>query len=54
MTNYIKNKNTDIENFISAKSAGIKLDDKDWMNDVNVLLSIKKDLEIIDEGLDDK
>jgi hypothetical protein len=50
MTNYIKNKNNDIENFISAKSTGIKLDDKDWMNDVNVLLSIKKDLEIIDEG----
>jgi dynein heavy chain len=54
MMSHIKNKNDDITNFISAKSTGIKLDDKDWMNDVNVLLSIKKDLEDIDAGLEDK
>jgi hypothetical protein len=52
MINHIKNKNNDIETFISTKSSGIKLDDKDWMNDVNVLLGIKKDLEDIDAGLE--
>jgi hypothetical protein len=53
MINYIKNKNVELETFITNKALGIKLDDKDYVNDVNTLLDIKKDLEDIDKNLEE-